>query len=212
MLVESDLKKKNSFWSTKRRWGLDAVLAISAVIVIASSLYFLYLPNGYQGGRNPYYDIVILFVRETWDVLHTWGGILMILISLVHITVHWKWFLRMGRRTWLQVLGKTGKINTRGRINLWANLLLVASFVLCGVSGVYFLFVSGSRQAIDPGILFSKTVWDLIHTWAGIGMIGAALVHFAIHWRWVINNAKRLVHNIPGSLRSTPALVDESVS
>ena len=54
-----------------------------ALVVIASSLYFLYLPNGFQGGRNPYYEIIILFARETWDVLHTWSGILMILISLI---------------------------------------------------------------------------------------------------------------------------------
>jgi hypothetical protein len=33
--------------------------------------------------------------------------------------------------------------------------------------------------------LFSRTVWDLIHTWSGVVLIAAAAVHLSIHWRWV---------------------------
>ncbi|MCD4671222.1 MAG: DUF4405 domain-containing protein [Anaerolineaceae bacterium] len=210
MSAENVVKKQKSFWSTKRRWVVDAVLGLSAVVVIASGIYFLYLPAGYQGGRNPYYDMSILFSRQTWDLLHTWSGILMILIALVHIAVHWKWFLRMGRRTWQQIRGQKGKLNPRGRINLWANFILAASFVLCSLSGVYFMFVSGSRQAVDPGILFSRFVWDMIHTWSGILMIVAALAHFVIHWKWVINNAERLLRSISGLFRRSPSHAGET--
>jgi hypothetical protein len=135
----------------------------------------------------------------------------MIGIAVAHIIVHWKWFLRMGRRMWQQLLGRTGRLNARGRINLWANLSLALSFILCSLSGVYFLFVSGGRSAFDPMFLFSRTVWDMIHTWSGIGMIVAVLVHFAIHWNWVINNAGRLLRSALGIFRRPSPLTGESV-
>jgi hypothetical protein len=61
------------------------------------------------------------------------------------------------------------------------------------VSGVYFLFApsggfqGGRNPGWDPGFLFSRTTWDLIHTWSGVVLSVAAVVHFAIHWRWVKN-------------------------
>ena len=210
MVTENIFEKQNSFWSAKQRWLLDAVLGLSAAVVTASSLYFLYLPSGYQGGRNPYYGIIILFARETWDVLHTWSGIVMTVIALAHIAVHWKWFLRMGRRTWQQIQGKAGKLNTRGSINLWANVSLAVSFALCVLSGVYFMFVPGSHQAIDPGFIFSRTVWDLIHTWSGVLMIASVLIHFMIHWKWVINHTGRLLQSGSGIFRHSA--LDETIA
>ena len=211
MFEEKNNEGQRSFWSAKHRWFLDMVLGISAFVVIVTSLYFMYLPAGYQGGRNPYYGIRIVFERDTWDVLHTWGGILMILIALVHVAVHWKWFSRMGRRTWQQICGKTGKLNTRGIVNLWTNILLGVSFLLCALSGVYFLFVPGSHQAIDPGFLFSRVVWDLIHTWSGVLMIASVLMHFLIHWNWVINTAGRLLQSGLGVFRRAEPYSSETI-
>ena len=37
--------------------------------------------------------------------------------------------------------------------------------------------------------LFSRTTWDLIHTWAGVTLIAAAVIHLAIHWRWIVKVA-----------------------
>lgn len=204
MVEENIICKERPCRSTIRRWFLDAFLGLSAVVVIASGVYFLYLPGGYQGGRNPQYGTVILFSRQTWDILHTWSGIAMIVIALIHITVHWKWFLRMGNRMWQQIRGKTGRLNPRGRINLWANFTLAVSFVLCAVSGVYFMFVPGSRQAVDPGVLLSRTTWDMVHTWTGILMVVAALAHFIIHWKWVINNTGRLLRSLSALFRRSP--------
>lgn len=210
MLAEKNDIEQRSFWSAKNRWFLDTVLGLSAIVVIATSLYFLYLPTGYQGGRNPYYGINILFDRETWDVLHTWGGVLMILIALVHIAVHWKWFLRMGRRTWQEIRGKTGKLNTRGLVNLWTNVSLGVSFVVCALSGIFFMFVPGGHQAVDPGFLFSRAVWDLLHTWSGVLMIVSVVMHFAIHWKWVVNNAGRLLQSGSSVFRRTKTFSSET--
>ena len=60
---------------TQKNWWVDAALLFSAVAAALSGIYFLFLPSGYQGGRNPLYNIQILFSRQTWDDLHTWTGV-----------------------------------------------------------------------------------------------------------------------------------------
>ena len=171
---------------TQKNWWIDAALFLSAVAAGLSGIYYLFLPsNGYQGGRNPLYNIQILFTRQTWDVIHTWGSVAMIIAALIHLGIHWSWVVNMSRRTWRELTGKCGCMNARGRWNLILNLVVALSFLLTALSGVYFLFVPGGRWVADPLILFSRTTWDLIHTWAGVVLIAAAILHFAIHWKWV---------------------------
>jgi hypothetical protein len=182
---------------TQKNWWIDAVLFSSAAIAALSGIYFLFLPSGgFQGGRNPLHNVQILFSRHTWDDLHTWGGIAMIVAAAIHLVIHWSWVVGMARRTWNELTGKCGCMNSRGRLNLLLNTVVAISFVLTSVSGVYFLFVPGGRWAADPLILFTRGTWDLIHTWAGILLITAAVVHFAIHWKWIIKVTRKMIGTI----------------
>jgi hypothetical protein len=185
------MKKKSGISNiTQRNWWTDAVLFSSALIAALSGVYFLYFPvGGYQGGRNPYYNLQILFDRHTWDDLHMWAGIAMIAVAVLHIFLHWSWVVNMTKRMVKDLLGKNGKMNQRGRLNLLLNILVGLSFVLTAFSGVYFLFIPEGRAAVDPMFLFSRTTWDLIHTWAGVTLIAAAVIHLAIHWRWIVKVA-----------------------
>jgi hypothetical protein len=94
-------------------------------------------------------------------------------------------------------VGQGTKLSQGGKVNVAINLLIAVSFLLCAVSGVYFLFGTsggyegGRNPNWDPGFLLSRTAWDLIHTWSGVVMMVAAVLHFAIHWRWVKNVTKR---------------------
>ncbi len=197
---------------TRNNWLLDAGLFLSAVIVAASSLYFLYAPSGgYQGGRNPAYNLRILFDRSTWDDLHTWSGVAMIVIVLAHLLIHWKWVTSMARRLWREWTGQCACMNGKGRFNVAIDLIVAVSFLLAALSGVYFLFVGGSHGGTnpDPLILFSRTTWDLIHTWSGVVMIIAAIIHFAIHWRWVV----KVTGKVAGSVFKTrPSLQAEAAA
>lgn len=170
---------------TQKNWWIDAGLFLSAVTAALSGIYFLFLPGGYQGGRNPLYNIQIWFTRQTWDELHTWGGVAMIVAALVHLGIHWSWVVNMSRRAWHELTGKSSQLNARSRWNVILNATVALSFVLTALSGVYFLYFPGGRHTADPMLLFSRPTWDLIHTWAGVVMIVAAILHFAIHWKWV---------------------------
>jgi hypothetical protein len=176
---------------TKMNWLLDVKVFMTALVASITGVYFLYLPiGGYQGGRNPTFGLTILFDRATWDDLHTWSGVLMIMVGLFHLLYHWKWVTMMGKRMISGLTGKTLKISTGATINLLINATVGLGFLLSAISGVYFLFQPRGMNTIT-GIestrifLISSGTWDLIHTWSSIIMILAAIAHFIIHWGWI---------------------------
>jgi preprotein translocase subunit SecY len=171
---------------TRNNWLIDAAVFIGALVAAITGVYFLFLPSGgYQGGRNPMYGITILFERHTWDNLHTWGGALMIAAVVIHFAIHWHWVKGMAKRLTKSVIGKGARMNRHGYFNVLIDAAVGIGFLLAAISGIYFMFVPGGRWATDPQMLFSRTTWDLIHTWSGTAMTIAAVIHFAIHWRWV---------------------------
>jgi len=181
---------------THNNWLIMCLLTISGLLTIFSSVYFLFLPTGgYQGGRNPYYGIVILFSRTTWDLIHTWAGVIMIAIAAIHTPLHWSWIMTMTKRIFKIMLGQCKGMNARGQFNLMINGVIGLSGLIAAVSGLYFLFSPGSQggSAKSISLLFSRTTWDVIHTWSGVAMIAAAILHFAIHWRWIVKVAGKLL-------------------
>ncbi|MBE0698103.1 MAG: DUF4405 domain-containing protein, partial [Anaerolineaceae bacterium] len=150
---------------TRNNWLLDGGLFASAVVVAASSIYFLYFPSGgYQGGRNPGFNAQVIFSRATWDALHTWSGVAMIIVALVHLFIHWSWVTSMTKRVWRELMGKSKVLNARGRFNVFIDLVAALGFILAAVSGVYILFAGGSHGGTnpDPLFLFSRATWDVI--------------------------------------------------
>jgi hypothetical protein len=195
----------------RNKWLLFAVVFLSGLVAALSGIYFLFVPSGgYQGGRNPWYGVTVLFSRHTWEDLHTWGGVLMIVVAVVHFVIHWRWVKVMSKRTVEALFSRETRLAKGPRLNVAINLVVAVSFLLTAVSGIYFLFApsggfqGGRNIGWDPMFLFSRTTWDLIHTWAGVVFIGAAVVHFWIHWRWIKNTTTRLFR----SLLPQPELVE----
>lgn len=172
---------------TRNNLVLDSVLLIGGLLSALSGIYFLFLPvGGYQGGRNPMYGIRIFFERHTWGNIHTWASVVMIAVAAVHIPLHWNWIVNMTRRR-IAAFTKKSKLNIYSQFNLGVNVVLGLSGVLTALSGLYFLLVPGaSHESLvsDPVWFFSQLGWDLIHTWSGVVMIAAAVLHFWIHWKW----------------------------
>lgn len=183
------MKKNKSALNPRLRqnWWIDTLLGINALLTLTSSLYFLTFPiGGYQGGRNPYYNLVILFNRQTWDLLHTWSGAAMIFTALIHILIHWGWITGTIARSWQVITGKRQVFGSRLTYNILLDLLIGISFVICAISGMMFMFFPASgAQGTMP--VFNKTIWDLVHTWSGVIMAMAALLHFLLHWKWIVN-------------------------
>ena len=185
---------------TRNNWLIDAAVFIGAVVAAITGIYFLFLPSGgYQGGRNPMYGITILFSRSTWDDLHTWFGALMIAAVVVHFAIHWNWVKGTAKRMAKSVTGKGARMNRHGYLNVAVDAAVAIGFLLAAISGVYFMFVPGGGRAADPFFIFSRTTWDLIHTWSGVAMIVAAVIHFAIHWNWVTKVTAKMLRSLSSS-------------
>ncbi len=197
---------------TRMNWLIDAGVFVSALVAALSGIYFLYLPaGGYQGGRNPLYGVTVLFDRATWDALHTWGGVLMIAAVAVHFTIHWGWVVMMARRLANGLRTGCAPMSRGAWLNLVVDGVIAVSFLVTAVSGLYFLLVpvggyqGGRNPGWDPAFLFSRDTWDVIHTWGGVVLILAAVVHFCIHWRWVKNVTARFFRSLlPAPLAARP--------
>ena len=205
--------KKGVTALTRNNWLMDLSLFLAAIVTVLSGIYFLFLPDGgFKGGRNPFYGIRILFLRETWEWLHTWIGLAMVVIALVHIFFHWKWVKSMFKRV---ASGASAQLNPRARYNLWLNTLTALSFLISALSGLYFLFTVGSEggRNPDPMFLFSRTAWDVLHTWSSVVFIASAILHFAIHWRWIVNVTKKVFQRsvTPRVEQPAPALVTTNI-
>ncbi|MCA9972715.1 MAG: DUF4405 domain-containing protein, partial [Anaerolineales bacterium] len=91
--------KRSVSSKTRNNWLIDTAVFLGALLAMLTGVYFLYLPSGGSaGGANPWVGTVILFARETWETLHTWGGLLMIGAVVVHLAIHWRWIIIMTRR------------------------------------------------------------------------------------------------------------------
>jgi hypothetical protein len=183
---------------TRHNWLIDVTLFLGALLALLTGMYFLYLPSGgFQGGRNAAYGFTLFFSRQTWDDLHTWGGVLMILAVVVHFAWHWEWVKMMARRVWRILSGDTINFSRGAKINVAVDLGVALGFLATAVSGIYLMFLprgfqGGANPGWDPGLLFSRLTWDLIHTWGAVVMVIAAMLHFAIHWRWINNVTQRV--------------------
>jgi cytochrome b subunit of formate dehydrogenase len=199
---------------TRKNWIIDVAVFVGGLLAALTGIYFLFIPSGgYQGGRNPMYGVTILFERHTWSNWHTWGGLLMIVAAIIHFAIHWQWVKRMSSRT-LDALRPTGsKLSKGAKVNIAVDLVIALSFLICALTGIYFLFApeggfqGGNNPGWDPGFLFSRTTWDLLHTWSGVAMIVAAAVHLAIHWRWVRNVTARFFLSLLPQPEAKPGLI-----
>jgi hypothetical protein len=179
-------KQKVFSAQTRNNILLDMPMLVSGLIAVLSGIYFLFLPiGGYQGGRNPLYGIVIFFERHTWSDIHIWSSVIIMALAALHIPIHWSWITKMTRSGLRMVVGKS-KLNKFSQFNLFINVLVGLSGLICGVSGLYFLFEPVLVPLGSSGWLFTRFVWDMIHTWSGVAVTAAAILHFAIHWRWVV--------------------------
>jgi hypothetical protein len=115
----------------------------------------------------------------------------------------------MARRAKDALLSRGRGMSGFVRFNVALNALVGLSFLVCALSGIYFLFApaggfqGGNNPGWDPNFLLSRTTWDLIHTWSGVVMIVAAVVHFWIHWRWVKNVTQKLFLSLWPQTRSS---------
>ena len=76
--------------ATANYW-VDMLIAVAFVLSAISGLVFL-LPGDLETG-------VLWVSYRTWNTLHTWSSLAMIVGVGLHLVLHWKWLVAMTKRT-----------------------------------------------------------------------------------------------------------------
>jgi hypothetical protein len=82
-------------------FSLDTLLFVIFLVTSISGLIaWLVLPRGgYQGGRNPYFNATFFgLTRPDWNDVHLWASLAMMVIVVLHLTLHWRWIVCTARR------------------------------------------------------------------------------------------------------------------
>ena len=104
---------------TRMNWLINVSVFLGGVVGAISGIYFLFLTSGgYQGGRNIWYGVKILFERSTWGDLHTWGSVIMIIAITVHVAIHWDWIKMMAKRGGQSISLEGLRMSKGAKVNL----------------------------------------------------------------------------------------------
>ena len=113
--------------------------------------------------------------------IHEWLSLALAATLLVHLFMHadgvWSGFKRFFSKLWHS-----------SRLNLVVNLALLVAFVGVMLSGIL-----NSREVLGVlGIRLAENgPWRQIHRLTADASIWLTALHFALHWRWIVNAMKR---------------------
>jgi len=89
------------------------------------------------------------------------------------------------------------------RINYVVDFLITISFIVTAITGLilFFFLPSGVKQGSYQTFLgIIKGTWSAVHDWSGIIFIILIVLHFILHWNWVVSMTKNLFKKKIGKL------------
>lgn len=130
------------------------------------------------------FTALFLGYNPAWTgvVVHEWLCAIVIVPLLFHVIINWDQTLRVLHR-FAQIVRATPKVN------LVVDAVLFVAVVTLMLSG---LLIS---QFVLPtfGLTVTPTaLWVSTHSWSADATILLLLVHFALHWRWIVRAAGKL--------------------
>jgi hypothetical protein len=78
--------------------AVNILVGLSGLICGLSGLYFLLVSSVSQTSLLG--DSGWIFSRLTWDLIHTWSGVVMIAAAVFHFGIHWKWVVKVIGKYW----------------------------------------------------------------------------------------------------------------
>jgi hypothetical protein len=81
----------------KRNYVVDAVIGLGFVVTAISALVFL-VPLNWIDFSSSVTPTVLGINFGIWQLLHTYGGIVMLIGVVVHLLLHQKWIVSMTKK------------------------------------------------------------------------------------------------------------------
>jgi hypothetical protein len=83
----------------------------------------------------------------------------------------------------------------RNKINYTVDMLALVTFVITAISGlaIYFFMPEGVRRGgFQEFMGITKNTWVSVHDVVGIIFILLVLLHFILHWQWLVSMTKSI--------------------
>ncbi len=130
------------------------------------------------------FGALFLAYNPAWTriAVHEWLSVIISVPLLFHVIINWDKTLAIMRRF-------AAIVRATPKVNLVVDVALFVSGVTVMLSG---LFVS---QYVLRAVGLSVTptaLWVDTHRWSADATILLLLVHFALHWRWILRTAGKL--------------------
>ena len=143
------------------------------------------------------FGALFLAYNPAWTgvAVHEWLCVVVIVPLLFHVIVNWDMTLAILRR-----FGE--KLRATPKVNLVVDVALFIVAVTAMLSG---LLISQSVARVFGVVIMPDSLWVSTHSWSADATILLLLVHFALHWRWIVNASQKLV-------RRSSSRVDDPVA
>jgi hypothetical protein len=142
------------------------------------------------------FAVLLVAYNPSWTGLavHEWLCVAAAVPLLFHLIVNWEWVVQVARR-----FGE--RLRAMPRVHLVVDTGLFVAAVSVMVSG---LMVSQAIARALGLVIVPDSAWVLVHSWSADATIALLLIHFVLHWRWVVSTARRL--SGPRSRAETPTI------
>jgi hypothetical protein len=196
---------------------LEVFLFVSILgIVISSYIVWFVLPRGggahgwifcqmFGYGSTGNQVFVLGWPRYVWIEIHSWMGVALAAIILVHIILHWKWILETTKRVKGYVIGQMTRVK---ELYITAVILFIL-FIFEVLSGcvIWLIIPRGRFDYYNMLAGFGRTFWGLqrnvwadLHGWVAVTIAAIIIIHLVLNWRWVVATTKNIYWGIYGSL------------
>ncbi len=188
-------------------YGLNFVLFYaSAAIVISSYMLWFVLPMA-RGLYDDYYCearftgegshgnqwLVFGWPRYVWVDVHSWIGVVLAILIVVHLILHWRWLAETTEKLKNYVLNGQ-KAALERYITSFITLLTMAAFQLFSGVVVWLIMPRGYGDFLFMKAGLGRTFWGLqrnewldLHAWVAVAMVAIVIIHIIMHWRWIVN-------------------------
>jgi hypothetical protein len=157
---------------TKHNLWLDVIIFVALLITTITGLFlWLVIPHKL--------DIVFLgFSRSMWAAAHIHSGVVGLAGIVMHIVWHWDWLKALRGRP---LSGMPEKL----RANRVVDRIMWITFIATNVFGA----IAWALPFGDD--IYIVSVPNRLHIVFGVAWAIIAIVHLALHWKWIAYTTRR---------------------